>query len=91
MSTFMQPQRITIQTRAPRVNYPGAVEIGYWFAEDGKVYLCDSDGVETGVSKALTPGEDAREAAVRLLRGEVRKGSRWNDFNRPLHYPKLCY
>jgi hypothetical protein len=90
MTKLMEPQRIIIQTRSPR-GYPGAVEIGYYFAEDDKVYLCDETGVKTGVSKGFRPGEDAREAAVRLLRDGVRKGSRWNDFNRPLRYQKLVY
>ena len=42
--------RLTVQTDKPggrRFPY-GCVEIGYWFLDDGTVFLCDQDGVPTG-------------------------------------------
>jgi hypothetical protein len=87
-----EPQWIYTQMRRPSRDGedPGAVEEGYFFAENGKVYLCNENGVRTGASKALRPGDDAREIAVRLLRDESGK-RRWSDFNRPLRYPKNFY
>jgi hypothetical protein len=88
MST--EPQWIFTQTRRPREGDPGAIDSGYFFEEGGKVFLCDTAGVRTGASKALRPGGDARDIAVRLLRDEAGK-RRWSDFNRPLRYPKNFY
>jgi hypothetical protein len=90
MST--EPQWIWTQTRRPSRDGedPGAIEEGWFYAEGGKVYLCDKAGVRTGASRALRPGDNAKEIAVRLLRDETGK-RRWSDFNRPLRYPKHFY
>ena len=85
-----EPQWIWIQTRRPRDEDPGAIEEGWYFAEGGKVFLCDKAGVRTGASKALRPGDNAKEVAVRLLRAETGK-RRWSDFNRPLRYQRIVY
>jgi hypothetical protein len=89
-SLSIEPEWIWIQTRRPRDEDPGAIEEGWYFAEGGKVFLCDAAGVKTGTSKALRPGDIAKEIAVRLLRDETGK-RRWSDFNRPLRYPKNFY
>jgi hypothetical protein len=90
MST--EPQWIFTQTRRPSRDGedPGAIEEGHYFQENGRVFLCDAAGVRTGASKALRPGDNAKEIAVRLLRDESGK-RRWSDFNRPLRYPKNFY
>ena len=88
MST--EPEWIFTQTRRPSDEDPGAIEEGYFFEERDKVFLCDATGVRTGASKALRPGDNPKEIAVRLLRDETGK-RRWSDFNRPLRYPKVVY
>ena len=81
--------KLTIQTRRPRGDDLGAVEIGYWIVSGDAVWLCDEDGVKTGDKQHLRPGLDPKVAAINLLRGKV--GKRKSDFNRPLRYPKNFY
>ena len=82
-------QKLTLETRRPREDDPGAVEIGYWFVSGDSVWLCDFDGVRTGDKQNLGPGLDPKVAAINLLRSKV--GKRKSDFNRPLRYPKNFY
>jgi hypothetical protein len=78
-----QPKEIIVQIARPGDRYPhGLVEHGYFYAENGHVYLCDERGVRTGTGKALRPGENAEEVARRLRKDEFGK-KRWSDFNRP--------
>ena len=65
MST--EPQWIWTQTRRPSRDGedPGAIEEGWFYAENGKVYLCDKAGVKTGTSKALRRKGYCRAAPAR--------------------------
>ncbi len=73
----------TIPSHWPRI---GAMDFGWMHA----FAAAELAWLRTGASKALHPGDDAREIAVRLPRDETGK-QRWSDFNRPLHYPKNFY
>jgi hypothetical protein len=85
----MTPQKLILQTRRPRDEDPGAVEIGFWIVSGDAVYLCDEDGVKTGDKQDLRPGLDPKIAAINLLRGKI--GKRRSDFTRPLRYSKNFY
>ena len=79
--------RLTVQTDKPggrRFPY-GCVEIGYWFLDDGTVFLCDEDGVRTGDKRAVPNGVDAKTIAIVLLKSTRRKAG---GFNRKLIYPQ---
>ena len=57
---MMEPQWSWIHARRPRGEDPRAVEEGWYFAENGKVFLCDKAGVRNGVpirryAAAITP------------------------------------
>jgi hypothetical protein len=85
----MTPQKLTLQTRRPREDDPGAVEFGWWIVSDGRVHLVDENGNKTSTSRPLPDGADPQILAVRMLRGKI--GARNNSFNRPLRYPKIGY
>ena len=82
--------RLTVQTDKPggrRFPY-GCVEIGYWFLDDGTVFLCDQDGVPTGDKCEVPRGVDAKTIAIRLLKSAV--GRKPGGFNRRLIYPRFA-
>jgi hypothetical protein len=81
--------KLTIETRRPRGDDLGAVEIGYWIVSGDAVWLCDEDGVKTGDRQSLRSGLDPKVVAINLLRRKV--GKRRSDFNRRLVYPKNFY
>jgi hypothetical protein len=85
----MTPNKLTLQTRRPREDDPGAVEFGWWIVSDGRVHLVDQDGTKTGTSRSLPEGADPKLVATKMLRGKI--GARNSDFNRPLRYPRMVY
>jgi len=83
--------KITIQLRAPRGKDAGKIAIGHYMIVEGAVVLTDADGKPVGnVKHTLSPGEDARLVACRMLRRQNAKAS-GGDFSRPLRYPKIAY
>jgi hypothetical protein len=82
--------KVTIQIRAPKGAFPGEVAIGYYCVVDGYVVLTDADGKPLGSDKRhLSPGDDARLIACRMVRNRGRAST--SGFNRPIAYPKVCY
>jgi hypothetical protein len=82
--------KVTIQIRPPRGNNDGGeVAIGHYVVVDGYLVMTDQEGRPVNSEKhTLTPGEDVRLKACRLVRRR-RTGPR--GFNDKLVYPKLKY
>jgi hypothetical protein len=77
--------RLILQTRRPRGDDPGAVEIGFWIVEGDSVWLVDENGTKTGDRRALDGG-DPKAIAISLMRSKMFK--RKSDFNRAIRYPR---
>ena len=82
--------RLTVQTAMPGgTRFPyGCVEIGYWFLDDGTVFLCDQDGVRTGDKRRVPKGVDAKTIAIVLLKSAA--GRKSGGFNRKLIYKRIA-
>jgi hypothetical protein len=78
---------VIITTQPPRGDNPGACEIGHYKVENGFVIMCNEDGRPTG-KKCRLIGEEAHQAAARLLREAWSRRTTESDFNRPLVYPE---
>jgi hypothetical protein len=84
--------KVTVQIRAPRGNFHGEIAEGWYCVADGAVVLTDADGKPVGnVKHTLSPGEDARLVARRLVRQRRRGSSLVSGFNQKIAYPKLHY
>jgi hypothetical protein len=86
-------ERITIQLRPPKGNFPGKIAIGYYVVNpDNDVVLCDESGKPIdGMKEHLEPGGlDARLIASRMLRRR-QSASGPSGFSDRLAYPKLRY
>ena len=80
-----------VEIHRPDGDYPGQVCEGRYTYEDGVVQLVDHHGVAVkNYSKKINSDENPLIIARRLTRQLyfARRGGK-NDFNRPLHYPKL--
>jgi hypothetical protein len=84
LSAPSQPTYVRVIISNGNDNDPGVIAEGYYTIEDGAVILRDRDDKHL-TSRALLPGQDPLGVARALLR-EVEEPE---DFNRPLHYPKL--
>jgi hypothetical protein len=81
--------KVTIQIRPPRGHFAGEVAEGWYCIVDGYLVMTDQEGKPVDSEKhTLTPGEDARLKACRLVRRR-RPGPR--GFGDKLVYPKLKY
>ena len=61
--------KVTVQVRAPKGTFPGEVAIGHYVVVDGALVMADADGKPVDSEKhTLTPGEDAKLKACRLVR-----------------------
>jgi hypothetical protein len=83
----MTPQYIYVEIRRPSRDGtdPGAIEEGWFIVTDDYVHLCDRDDNKVRgefVGRPISPGETAREVAVRMLRARVRSRPA-KPFNRP--------
>ena len=87
---------VTIQTRAPRRDDPGAVIEGWYIVSDGTVKLTDRAGNPIKdfegklYSQQLGADGSARVAATRLLKAHrlARKSARVSGFDGPINYPR---
>jgi hypothetical protein len=82
--------RIVIQLKPPRGTFPGKVAIGYYCIADNAVVITDENGKPAGTKRQLSPGDDARLIACRLLRQRQTAAS-GSGFNDPIRYPKLKF
>jgi hypothetical protein len=98
-----KPQFVTVQTRRPMGDDPGAAERAFYVVEGDLVTLTDEKGEPLRRTKrTLTPtgwepglkwetklgkDEDAVVVAKRLLLQRHRVVSKGSSFNRPLQYP----
>ena len=83
--------KVTIQIRVPRGTFPGEVAEGYYCVVDGYVVLTDAAGKPiNGEKHHLSPGQDARLLACRLIRQRRNSGAP-RGFNDRIIYPKLRY
>ena len=86
-------QRITIQTRAPKGNFPGKVAIGYYVVNpDNDVVLCDESGKPIDGMEAPPRAWwlDARLIASQMLRRRQNANGP-SGFSDRLVYPKLRF
>ena len=86
---------VTVQTRSPRRDDPGAVIEGWYVVSDGTVTLTDRAGnpiknYEGKLYQQHAPGASARVVAGRLLRSHrlSRKSARVSGFDGPINYPR---
>jgi hypothetical protein len=83
--------KVTLQIRPPRGSDPGRVEEAWYCVADGCVVLTDADGKPIGGEKChLSPGDDARLIACRMLRAR-RHSSAVSGFNDRLAFPQLKF
>jgi hypothetical protein len=81
-------KKLIIQIRAPRHDFPGQVEEGFYRVDDNSVTLCDKDGKAVGEKRTVPTGGDPKGLACSMLRTRARsrQGSRPGGFNRKLDY-----
>lgn len=79
---------VWVQTRAPFSSDPGGCEAGYYSVADGVVTMRDENGKAVGKSRALGPGDDARQIAGRLTREAWLSRIGESNFNRRIEYTK---
>jgi hypothetical protein len=84
-------KKLTIQVRPPRGTFPGEVVEGFYCVVDGSVVLTDESGKPIGADKRhLSPGEDARLVACRMVRAR-RRSVRPTGWDNQISYPKSKY
>jgi hypothetical protein len=84
--------KVAVQIRAPRGTFHGEIAEGWYCVVDDAVVMTDRDGKPLDNTKHhLTPGEDARLVACRLVRQRRRGSSSVSGFNHKIAYPKLKY
>jgi hypothetical protein len=83
--------KVTIQIRAPRGTFHGEIAEGWYCVVDNAVVMTDLDGKPLGTKHNLSPGEDARLVACRLVRQRRRGSSSVSGFTHKTAYPKLNY
>jgi hypothetical protein len=82
--------KVTIQVRPPRGVFPGEVVEGWYCVVDNAVVLTDADGKPIDSAKHhLSPGQDARLLACRLVR--QRRSNSVGGFSDRLIYQRLKY
>jgi hypothetical protein len=82
--------KLIIQIKAPRHDFPGQIEEGFYRVMDGSVTLCDAAGKPVGEKRTVPTGGDPKGLACAMLRARARsrQGSRPGGFDRRLSYPK---
>ena len=85
-SSPSQPSYVKITVRNGSEDDPGQIAEAYYTIEDGQLILRDSNDKHL-TSRALLNGENPATLAKILLR--EREGQ--NDFQQPIHYPKLGF
>jgi hypothetical protein len=84
--------KVTVQIRPPRGTFHGEIAEGWYCIVDNAVVITDRDGKALGDAKHhLSPGENARLFACRLVRHRHRGSSSVSGFNQKIAYPKLHY